>query len=375
MWRLRSTRASWTRSSSSNTSRRRASSSCAIDSGAWMPANAAVPVDEVVAVEHPVGHRVGEAPRLRAAQRLVHPVADLPGGQAGLLGLRVDRHDAAGPVADEVDDRVGHLLRPRYISTLPNSATVMPGRSCRSRHGWLKNVTRRCPLPSVTSTVDQRLGRPAPGPPRRCPLDRDQDQRLLAHPQVADRGLVGAVEVAPRVVGEQVEHVSTPSVRQRLGLRSPTPLSRVTGSAASSPSVIGAASVAVGRLLDAEEVRVERLAAVVDLGATLGAVLGQPLGDVAGVGRRSAPSPSMTVTISWLVGRPARRAARWRPSASVGSTARMPSRAMPSQSPSAIGPDVAGRVAHRLGDLAGHHVGRQRRPSPWRCRRPGASGS
>ncbi len=40
MCRLRWTRAIWTRSSSSSTSRRRATSLCAIDSGAWMPAKA-----------------------------------------------------------------------------------------------------------------------------------------------------------------------------------------------------------------------------------------------------------------------------------------------------------------------------------------------
>src|SRR6266480_1980244 len=37
--------------------------------------------------------------------------------------------------------------------------------------------------------------------------------------------------------------------------------------------------------LDGDEVRVQRLAAVVDLDVGVGAVLGQPLGDPAGVGR------------------------------------------------------------------------------------------
>ncbi len=42
---------------------------------------------------------------------------------------------------------------PRYVSALPNSATVEPGWSWRSRHGWLKNTTVMRPEPSPTSAV------------------------------------------------------------------------------------------------------------------------------------------------------------------------------------------------------------------------------
>mgnify|MGYP006899820422 CR=1 FL=1 len=54
-------------------------------------------------------HRVGDPPFATAAQRLLDPAGELPGVELGLLALRVDRHDATGPVADQVDDRVRHL--------------------------------------------------------------------------------------------------------------------------------------------------------------------------------------------------------------------------------------------------------------------------
>ena len=116
------------------------------------------PGHQVVAVEHPLGHRVGQPAAGRPAQGLGHPVADLPGGQAGLLGLRVDGHDAARPVADEVDDRVGHLLAPVEQVDLAEQGHGEPLGSWRSRHAWLKNVTRRVPLSSRTSAVTSTLG-------------------------------------------------------------------------------------------------------------------------------------------------------------------------------------------------------------------------
>src|SRR5205814_10035920 len=67
-------------------------------------------IDEVEAVEHPVGHGILDL--AGAAQRLLDPLPELPGRELRLLRLRIDRHDATGAVADEVDDRVRHLLAP-----------------------------------------------------------------------------------------------------------------------------------------------------------------------------------------------------------------------------------------------------------------------
>src|SRR5688572_28944923 len=81
-----------------------------------------------------------------------------------------------------------------------------------------------------------------------------------------------------------------PSMASPSSLRGPTPASRATGIARSSARVMGPSAVIVARaaLLDAEQVRVERLAAVVHLWRHVGPVLAQPLGDGPGVGRARA---------------------------------------------------------------------------------------
>src|SRR5262245_46090969 len=79
--------------------------------------------------------------------------------------------------------------------------------------------------------------------------------------------------------------VSTPTAASPSALRSPTPFSRVTGQESSSARVMGTSVTTGSGLLDPEQVGVERLAAVVDLGRHPGPVLVEPLGDAPGVGR------------------------------------------------------------------------------------------
>ena len=107
--RLRSTSTSCTRSSSSKASRRRARSLSAIDSGRWISRSAAPR-----SIEPERGAARPPAPGRRAAPRaalegVLDPAGELPRRELDLLALRVDRHDAPGAVADQVDDRVGHL--------------------------------------------------------------------------------------------------------------------------------------------------------------------------------------------------------------------------------------------------------------------------
>ena len=108
-------------------------------------------VDEVEPIEHRRGHRVGEL--AGALEHLIEPACDVPRVEARLVRLRIDGDELAGAVADEVDHRVRHRLRPWNTSSLPNTSTCMPGRSCRSRHAWLKKVIRRRADPSLTSHV------------------------------------------------------------------------------------------------------------------------------------------------------------------------------------------------------------------------------
>ena len=98
------------------------------------------------------------------------------------------------------------------------------------------------------------------------------------------RGFPRAVEVAARVVREQVEDRGEVEVGQRLGPFRADPVERGDGGAGELAEQAGHD----GRLLDAEEVRVERLAAVVHLGGGAGAVVAEPLGDPSGGrGRRA----------------------------------------------------------------------------------------
>ena len=66
-------------------------------------------VDQAEPPPHRVGHRIGDAPRSAPFQRVLDPPGDLPRAQRDLLALRVDRHDATGAIADQIDDRVRHL--------------------------------------------------------------------------------------------------------------------------------------------------------------------------------------------------------------------------------------------------------------------------
>jgi hypothetical protein len=78
-------------------------------------------VDGAVATDHaqPVAPTVVEGIRdlARAPQRLFDPARELPRLDVGLLGLRVDRDDAPGAVADEIDDGVRYRLSADGLAT------------------------------------------------------------------------------------------------------------------------------------------------------------------------------------------------------------------------------------------------------------------
>ena len=77
---------------------------------------------------------------------------------------------------------------------------------------------------------------------------------------------VRAVDLAARVVLQHVEHDSMPMIASRASSASPTPVRRGAGIARSSRSVSGGSPVGTRpRLLDADEIRVQRLTAVVEL--------------------------------------------------------------------------------------------------------------
>jgi hypothetical protein len=161
-------------------------------------------VDQVEAVEHPPGHRVGEL--AGPLEGLLDPAGHVPRVDAGLLGLGVDRHHPPGAVADQVDDGVGQLLLALVLVELAEEHRLGAGRQLLGPPGLVEELQLEAPGAVADHRTDQRLGRSAPGAAAGHPLDPGQHHRLLAHLQVADVGLVGAVDVAPRVVREQVEH-------------------------------------------------------------------------------------------------------------------------------------------------------------------------
>ena len=261
--RLRITSTSCTRNSSSNASRRRACSFSWIVSGRWMPRSAVQ--RSMSDSRRRTRSGTGSArPRGRhfASASSTH-AGDLPRVQLGLLALRVDRHDAPGAVADQVDDRVRHLQaaaeRRRPCRT---GRSRGPASSWRSRHGWLKNTTCRRPesSPTTASTIERRLRS------WRFFTERtvDEHERRRAGHEVAHPRLVRAVDPAPGVRRQQVEHRRHADGGERLGLLLADALHarhrdgiEVAERQRQRP--------ATGGLLDAEEERVQRLAAVVDL--------------------------------------------------------------------------------------------------------------
>ena len=221
--RLRITSTSCTRSSSSNASRRRAGSFSAHRLREVDRAERVAAPDQAESPADPVRHRVGDASRLTPFERVLDPAGQLPRGELHLLALRVDRHDAPGAIADQVDDRVRHLqptpVRPRPCRT---GRPAVPRCSWRSRHGWLKNTTcmRPVPSPTLAVTIVRRLRSSALGDRP----DGDQHERLgTGHRGRSMRAsLVRSTQRRGYVVTRS-STVSIPNAESASRLRSPTP--------------------------------------------------------------------------------------------------------------------------------------------------------
>ncbi len=271
--RLRITSASCTRNSSSNASRRRARSFSAIDSGRWMLYSACS--RSIKPSRRRTATGTGSArPRGPAAgEGILDPPGQLPRRDLGLLALRVDRHDPAGAVADQVDDRVRHLQPTPVDVRLPEQGHLQP----RTQLPLPPRLVEEHHLHAPTAVADDRLDdRPTVAADplvRRAHLD--QHQRLGAGDEVSESRLVGAVDPPAGVGREQVEH----GFDADLGQRRPLALTH-----ALQPGYVVAGKLpqrdrlGVGlrhspiplcggcaRSLHAEQVGVQRLTAVVDL--------------------------------------------------------------------------------------------------------------
>ena len=255
------------------------------------------PVHEAVPGEHRGGNRVRDSPRLRPPEDLGHPPRDVVCGQTGLVRLRVDGDDAPGPVPDEVHQWVRHLQRPSVETGLAEDDDVAALGELPLAPGLVEEDALQPAGPVGDADGDQRptVARPARGDLLHGAQDhalRVLAARLDRLGELTDRRLVRPVDVAPRVVHQQVEHRRHADLGERAGplVRDPLePGHRHLGQLGETDGSVrahrrGPTGAGTTGLLHPHVVRIQRLAALVDLEVHVRAVLGEPLRDRGGRG-------------------------------------------------------------------------------------------
>ena len=149
-------------------------------------------------------HRVGDPSLVASAQRLLDPARQLPRTELGLLALRVDRDDLAGPVTDLIDDRVRHLeptsirvglAKKRHLEALLE-LPLAP---------WLVEEHDLHPARAITDLGGHHRP-PIAGRALRDGADGHEHERFFTGDEISDARLVGAVNPATGVRRDQVEH-------------------------------------------------------------------------------------------------------------------------------------------------------------------------
>jgi hypothetical protein len=229
------------------------------------------------------GQRFGE--RSGALQGLRHPAAYLPGHQPRDLRLGVDGHDAAGAVPHQVDDRVGHLAPAPVRLDLAEQHRLGAHRQLAGSPRLVEEDGPEVAGPVGQVDLHQRptlagaAGAHLPHP--------GQHQSLVPRSKIAQAGLAGPVEVAPRIVRQQVQHGVDPDGGQGFGLLGPDPGQLPDGDVGqlgqAPPSRAGQHLGARAQLLDAEQVGRDRMPPVLHLEGHRLVVLGQPRADALGV--------------------------------------------------------------------------------------------
>ena len=150
-----------------------------------------------------VTQRVGDTAWLAAVEGALDPPGELPRGELDLLALRVDRNDAPGAVADQVDDRVRHLQAVAVQVDGAEQSDVEPF----DELALAPRLVEEHDVQSPGAVTDHRLDDRAPVA-RRAPVSRadgDQDEGLGARHEVGDASFVGAVDPPPRIAHQQIE--------------------------------------------------------------------------------------------------------------------------------------------------------------------------
>ena len=230
-------------------------------------------LDEVVRRLTSRLERVGEAPSLGALERGAHDARQLPAVHVGLARRRVHGHERAGLVAElaeHVDDGVRHL------ALAPEEVDLAEERRLRSLGELLlaERLVEEHDVEQPGSVVDVGLDHRAATVahrPRADAADLGVDRDLDAELDLGDLGPVRPVVVAARVVREQVEDRRRSPSRASRGASFGPDVTQVAHRLRGEVTQREAGRFAsrsgagTGPLLDADEVRVERLPALVHL--------------------------------------------------------------------------------------------------------------
>ena len=163
-----------------------------------------------------VGQRVIDSSLATSAQRFLDPPGDLPGVDLRLLALRVDRHDAAGAIADEVDHGVRHLQPAPVHVGLAEERDLEPLTQLAFTPRLIEEHHLHPPR-AVTDVGGHHRATIARGA-LRDRANRGEHQRLVAGDEIGDARFVRSIDPTPGVEGEQVEEVVDVDACQRRAL-------------------------------------------------------------------------------------------------------------------------------------------------------------
>ena len=164
------------------------------------------------------GERVGEL--AGALERFGDEGADLPArqphlGRGGVHGEDAQRAPPGRHAGDDVDDRVGHLAGAPVLGHLPEEDRLGAGFELLGPPGLVEEDDLEPAGVVAHHDVDHGPARPRPPGVRR--LHGGEHRRLVADHEVGHVGLARAVDVAPRVGREQIEHGLDAELRQHRG--------------------------------------------------------------------------------------------------------------------------------------------------------------
>ena len=160
------------------------------------------PSGEGELVEPRLRQDLGQVPR--TFQGFGDVRGDLGRADLRLARLRVDGHEPAGLVADEVDDRVRHLTGAPVDLRSPEDGDLRTDGELPGPPRLVEEHEGEAGRGVVDEDLDHRLA--ALGAPRRGTAHGRGHQGLLVLGERGDLGLMPPVDVAARVVHQKVEH-------------------------------------------------------------------------------------------------------------------------------------------------------------------------